>query len=107
MFKPKRDIAPELIEELILSNRPRRYELRNNLGFAVPIVKSVHKGLESLSCLGPEIWKLSPLEIKQTETFSQFKAKIKKWNPKTVLAVFAKYTCRMLDSFRLINSVSI
>ena len=107
MFKPKRDIAPELIEELILSNRPRRYELRNNLGFAVPIVKSVHKGLESLSCLGPKIWKLSPLEIKQTETFSQFKAKIKKWNPKTVLAVFAKYTCRMLDSFRLINSVSI
>ena len=56
MFKPKRDIAPELIEELILSNRPRRYELRNNLGFAVPIVKSFHKDLESLSSLGPKIW---------------------------------------------------
>ena len=49
MFKPKRDIAPELIEELILSNRPRRYELRNNLGFAVPIVKSVHKALEIIA----------------------------------------------------------
>ena len=27
--------------------------------------------------------------------------------PKTFLVVFAKYTCRMLDSFRLINSVNI
>ena len=81
MFKLKRDMAPKLIKVLILSNRQRRCELRNNLDFAVPIVKSVHKGLESLSCLGPKIWKSPPLEIKETETFSQFKAKIKKWNP--------------------------
>ena len=81
MFKLKRDMAPELIKELILPNRQRRYELRNNPDFAVPIVKSVHKGLESLSYLGPKIWELLPLEIKETETFSQFKAKIKKWNP--------------------------
>ena len=30
MFKLKRDMAPELIKELILPNRQRRYELRNN-----------------------------------------------------------------------------
>ena len=81
MFKLKRDIDLELIKELILPNRQRRYELRNNPDFAVPIVKSVHKGLESLSYLGPKIWELLPLEIKETETFSQFKTKIKKWNP--------------------------
>ena len=73
-------MAPELNKELILPNRKRRYELRNNPDFAVQIVKSVHKGLESLSYLGPKIWDLLPLEIKETETFSQFKAKIKKWN---------------------------
>ena len=61
---------------------PSWITLRNNPYFAVPIVKSVHKGLESLSYLGPKIWELLPLEIKETETFSQFKAKIKKWNPK-------------------------
>ena len=55
MFKLKRDMAPELIKELILPNRQRRYELRNNPDFAVPIVKSVHKGLESLNYLGPTI----------------------------------------------------
>ena len=69
MFKLKRDTAPELIKELILSNRQRRYELRNNPDFAVPIVKSVQEGLESLSYLVPNIWELLPLEIKETETF--------------------------------------
>ena len=56
MFKLKSDMAPELIKELILPNRQRRCELRNSSDFAVPIVKSVHKGLESLSYLGPRIW---------------------------------------------------
>ena len=78
MFKLKRDMAPELIKELILPNRQRRYELRNNPDFAVPTVKTVHKGLESLSYLGPKIQELLPAEIKETEMFSQFKAKIKK-----------------------------
>ena len=81
MFRLKRNMAPELIKELILPNRQRRYELRNNPDFALPIVKSVHKDLESLSYLGPKICKILPLEIKWTDTFSQFKAKIKKWNP--------------------------
>ena len=81
MFKLKRDMAPELIKELILPNRQRRYDLRNNSDFAIPMVKSFHKGLESLSYLGPKIWELLPPEIKETESFSQFKAKIKKWKP--------------------------
>ena len=96
-------MAPELIKKLILPNRQRRYELRNDSDFAVEIVKSVHKVLESLSYFDPKIWELLPLQIKETETFSQFKAKIKKWNPQN----FAKYTCRMLDSLRLINNISI
>ena len=81
MFKLKRDMAPELIKELILPNRQRRYELSSNPDFAVPVVKSVYKGLEILSYLGPKIWELLPVEIKETKTFSQFKAKIKKWHP--------------------------
>ena len=80
MFKYKRDMAPELIKELILPNKKHRYELRKNPDFAVPSVKSVHKGLESLSDLGPKISELLPLDIKETETFSQVKAKSKKHN---------------------------
>ena len=90
MFKLKRDMAPELIKELTLPNRQHRYELRNNPNFAVPLAKSVHKGLESLSQLAPKIWELLPLEIKETETFLQLKAKIKKWNPRNCPCRFCK-----------------
>ena len=106
-FKLKIDMASELIKELILPNRQHRYELRNSPDFAAPIMKSVHKDLESLSYLSPEIWELLPLEIKGTDIFLQFKANIENGIPRTVFAVFGKYTCRMLDSFRLINSVKI
>ena len=43
MFKLRRGTAPELIKELILPNRQRRFELQNNPDFVVPLVKSVHK----------------------------------------------------------------
>ena len=69
--------------------------------FAVPIVKSVHKDLESLSYLGPKIWELLPLKVKETETLLQFKAKIKIWNSQNCPCRL--YPCR----FRVINSVNI
>ena len=56
MFKINSGMTPELIEELILPNRQHRYELRNNPGWSVQVVKSVYKGLESF--LGPKIWEL-------------------------------------------------
>ena len=81
MSKLKRGMAPELIKELTLPNRQHRYELRNNPDFAVPIVKFVHKGLESFSYSGPKFWELLLFKIKETETLLQFKDKIKEWNP--------------------------
>ena len=68
------------------------------------LVKSVHKGLESSSYLGPKSWALLPVEIKET---NYSKLRLKSEIPKTDHVVFAKHTCRMLDSFRLINSVNI
>ena len=83
-------MAPELIKELILPNRQYRYELENNPDFGVPIVKLVHKGLESLKYLSPKIWERVPLEIKETETLLQFKAKIKMCNPQNCLCRLCK-----------------
>ena len=67
MFKLKRCMTPELIKELILPNTQHRYELRNITDFTVPMVKSIHKGLESLSDLGPKIWEFGSFEIKQID----------------------------------------
>ena len=70
-------MAPELIKKLILPNRQRRHQLRNNQGFAVSIVKSVHKYLESLSYLGPKIWELLPPEINKQTLFHNSNLKLK------------------------------
>ena len=80
MLKLKRGLSPVLIKEMIAQNRQNTYELRNNTDFTLPLVKSVHKGLGSLSYLGPKIWKILPVQIKQTESLLQYKAKIKNWN---------------------------
>ena len=44
-------------------------------------VHSVYHGTELLSFLGPKIWDLAPLELKQLESHDIFKLKIKKWIP--------------------------
>lgn len=95
-----------LIRQLILTNRQHKFGLQNNPDFAVPKVKSTHKGLESLSHLGPKNWELLPLAIKEIETLLQFNASPKKWNPQNCPSVFAKDTCRMLNPLRLIISVN-
>ena len=81
MLKLNSGMAPELNKKLIPPNKQHTYELRNNAAFAVEVAKSVYKGLESLSYLGPKIWESLPFEIKETETLLKFKAKIKQWNP--------------------------
>ena len=57
------------------------YNLRRNSTFERRQVHSVYHGTESLSFLGPKIWDLVPLELKQLESLEVFKLKIKKWIP--------------------------
>ena len=71
MFKFKRGLPLALIKEMTPQNR---YKLQNNIRFTLRLVKSVHKGIESLSYLGPNIWKFLPFEIKQTESLLKFKS---------------------------------
>ena len=57
------------------------YNLRSNNTFERRQFHSVYNGTESLSFLGPKIWDLVPLELKQLESLEVFKLKIKKWIP--------------------------
>ena len=40
---------------------------------------TAHFGTDTISSLGPKLWKLIPDKIKHASTFSAFKAKIKSW----------------------------
>ena len=80
MFKIKNNIAPEIMKELFAS-KTSPYDLRNNNSFKRRRVKSVSRGTESVCYLGPKIWDLVPNEIKESESLSDFKFKIKRWIP--------------------------
>ena len=44
-------------------------------------VRTVQYGTETLTYLGPKIWKQLPNDIKESDSLSQFKRKIKLWKP--------------------------
>ena len=78
MFKIHRDLSPEILRET-LASKTSSYNLRRNGTFEKRKVHSVYHGTELLSFLGPKIWDLVPMELKQSETLYSFKLKIKNW----------------------------
>ena len=55
-----------------------QYNLRYNALFSRPFFKSVYKGTESLSFLGPKMWDILPDAY---EDLNSFKVALKKWRP--------------------------
>ena len=80
MFKVYKNLSPAIIADLF-HVRQNNYNLRHDSYFAIPNVKSVYHGTESLSNLGPRIWNLVPSKLKQLVNIHAFKKEIKKWKP--------------------------
>ena len=78
MFKIHRGLSPDIQREIFVP-KICLYNLPKNNTFERCQVHSVYHGTESLSFLGPKIWNLVPLELKQLESLEVFKLKIKKW----------------------------
>ena len=78
MFKIHRGLSPDILRKTFVP-KISWYNLRRNNTFEKHQAHSVYHGTESLSFLGPKIWDLVPLELKQLECFEIFKLKIKKW----------------------------
>ena len=64
IFKVYRNISPPIFSE-IFHRRDKNYNLRINSDIAMPNVRSVFHGSESISYLGPKIWEIVPLELKE------------------------------------------
>ena len=45
------------------------------------MLRTVYNGTESLTFLGPRIWEIVSGHIKKSNSFEEFKLKIKLWNP--------------------------
>ena len=91
MFKVYKNMSPELLND-IFEPKESCYKLRANSFFKTRKVTSVHHGTESLSFLGPKIWDLVPLDIKQSDNIDIFKDKIKRLS-------FPECPCRLCKVF--------
>ena len=76
MFKVYRNISPPIFSE-IFHRSDENYNLRINSDFAMPNIRSVFHGSESISYLGPKIWDIVSLELKELSSAVAFKKYIK------------------------------
>ena len=78
MYKVHSGISLEILSDLFLLRQADQYSLRNRSQFAIPNMKTVNHGLESLRYLGPKTCKTIPSHLKEIDSLKNFKNAIKK-----------------------------
>ena len=91
MYKTYNDLSPSLMKS-IFPIRELQYNLRNSNPFQQENVHTVLNGTETLSFRGPKIWSIVPEIIKNSKSLSEFKRKIRKWEP-------VGCTCRLCKTY--------
>ena len=86
MYKVKHNLCPKPIQELFTPT------VRGNNEWVLPKVTTVNRGLETARYRGPMIWKIVPMEIKNSKSLSVFKTRIKEWKP-------LGCTCRLCKTY--------
>ena len=83
IYKVRKGLSPAIITELFEHKEKHYYNLINNTEFAIPAIRTVYHGSESISCLGPKIWNILPDRLKIANSLETFKSEIKKWKPES------------------------
>ena len=79
--KFKNELAPMITANVFTTTPENHYNLRNYNGFRSPFARTVYHGTESMSYLGPKIWDIVPIELKNAQSLNSFKKSIRKWIP--------------------------
>ena len=88
MFKVSKNLAPPQMPKIFKLKDQPHYNRRYNSLLFRPLVKSVYKGTESLSFLGPKICDILPDSYKDMPDLNSFKLALKRWRP-------VNYPCRI------------
>ena len=75
--KTHNNMSPSFMNE-IFRERVNMYNLRNNNELVLPRIKTVNFGSESIRYRGPQLWYSLPQDIRNTESLSLLKSRIKK-----------------------------
>ena len=79
IFKVRKGLYPIIMNEVFNFQGNESYNLRSDIHLASRNTHTAHFGTDTISSLGPKLWKLIPDKIKHASTLSAFKAKIKSW----------------------------
>ena len=75
MYKVKHNLSPKPFQDLFC------LKSKGNEDFVIPKVNTEKRGKESIRYRGPKTWSLVPKEIRDSESLSIFRNKIKQWKP--------------------------
>ena len=81
MFKVKLGVSPLIMSEIFNFVENQTYNLRSGQHLKRPLIHSTCFGVESVTNLGAKIWNLIPNTLKELDSLSTFKTKIKIWKP--------------------------
>ena len=91
MYKANNHISPLPMQELF-TKQDIPHNLRNKRCWEVPRTRAVCYGTETIRYRGPQTWELVPVDMKEAESSSEFKLKIKKWKA-------TNCTCRLCKTY--------
>ena len=82
MYKVMHKLSPKPILDLF------KMKSRGTNDFVVPKVVTINRGIETMRFRGPKTWEIVPEDIKNAQSLSIFKEKIKNWTA-------TECTCRL------------
>ena len=91
MYKVNNHLSP-LPMQGIFKEHVNTHDLRKHRNWEITKVRTVYYGLETIRYRGLKTWEIVPLEIQESKTLVEFKAKIKNWRP-------TNCTCRLCKTF--------
>ena len=80
MYKVKNNLSPSFMKS-VFPDSNNSYDLRNKPEFNTSNIRTVYYGTETITFRGPKTWSMVPENIKGAKSLSEFKAKIKVWEP--------------------------
>ena len=92
IFKVKSGLSPIIINEVFNFQENEGYNLRSGIHLPSRNMHTAHFRTDTISSLGPKLWKLITDKIKHASTLSAFKTNIKSWT-------INNFPCRLCKIF--------
>ena len=82
LYKVKHNLSNQVMSELF-NLRNINYDFRSQTDFELGPIYTTAYGVRSLKYFAPKIWNIVPIDIRNSDSLSEFTTKLKSWKPVT------------------------